>query len=201
MPEYDAVVAVTAGTGDMQREMNTVWDKILPAFSNKALPEDPEGDRKLSAKLASLSMPLAPGQATSPMAASVAGKRFVFPSNPKGVESLVFTPGTGGANDRVTLRISGADQVMECGRGAWVKGTADHALCVEPLVSWEFPPFSASGAWTSSDTYTAVVCHYLTPYTTIERLKFSGDGVELWARNNVGFGGNPEVRLVGKAQP
>jgi CubicO group peptidase (beta-lactamase class C family) len=201
MPEYDAVVAVTAGTGDMQGEMNTVWDKILPAFSHTALPADPEGDRKLSEKLASLSMPLAAGQATSQIAGSVAGKRFVFPSNPKGVESVVFTPGKDGANDRVTLRISGADEVMECGRGAWVKGTAHEALCVEPLVRAEFPAISVSGAWSSADTYTAVVCHYRTPYTTTERLKFSGDTVELWAQNNVGFGGNPEVRLVGTAQP
>ena len=48
MPEYDAVIAVTAGTGDMQGELNLVWDKIIPAFSASALPADPDSDRRLA---------------------------------------------------------------------------------------------------------------------------------------------------------
>jgi len=32
MPEHDAVVAITADLGDMQAELNMVWDTILPAL-------------------------------------------------------------------------------------------------------------------------------------------------------------------------
>lgn len=32
LPKYDAVVAVTAGLCDMQRELNVIWDELLPAL-------------------------------------------------------------------------------------------------------------------------------------------------------------------------
>ena len=41
MPEQDAVLAITADTGDMQAELNVVWDKLLPAMASAdALPEN-----------------------------------------------------------------------------------------------------------------------------------------------------------------
>lgn len=48
LPEQDAVVAITANTGDMQAELNVVWDKLLPAFSDKPLPENAPNVAKLS---------------------------------------------------------------------------------------------------------------------------------------------------------
>jgi CubicO group peptidase (beta-lactamase class C family) len=40
LPEQDAVVAMTADNRDMQGQLNVVWDKLLPAFHESALPED-----------------------------------------------------------------------------------------------------------------------------------------------------------------
>ena len=37
MPDQDAVIAITADTGDMQGELNVIWDKLLPAFQAGAL--------------------------------------------------------------------------------------------------------------------------------------------------------------------
>ncbi|MCA9129142.1 MAG: serine hydrolase [Planctomycetales bacterium] len=54
MPEQDAVVAITANTGDMQKSMNIVWDKLLPAFHDTALPEDAAAQAKLAATIAEL---------------------------------------------------------------------------------------------------------------------------------------------------
>ena len=47
LPELDAVVAITANTGDMQTELNLVWEKLLPALRDKPLPEDRNGVAKL----------------------------------------------------------------------------------------------------------------------------------------------------------
>jgi CubicO group peptidase (beta-lactamase class C family) len=47
MPDQDTVVAITADTGNMQGELNCIWDHLLPAFGNDPLPEDAEGDAKL----------------------------------------------------------------------------------------------------------------------------------------------------------
>ena len=47
LPEQDAVFAITAETGDMQGELNVVWDKLLPAFQAKTLPENKVEQDKL----------------------------------------------------------------------------------------------------------------------------------------------------------
>lgn len=54
MPEQDAVLAVTADTGDMQGELNVVWDKLYPAFRNKSLSEDTAAQEKLKDMVAKL---------------------------------------------------------------------------------------------------------------------------------------------------
>ncbi len=40
MPEQDAVLAITAQTGQMQAELDLVWSKLLPAFQAAPLPAD-----------------------------------------------------------------------------------------------------------------------------------------------------------------
>ena len=57
MPEQDAVVAITAQTGQMQTELDLVWQKLLPAFRAEALPPNEAGQAKLKQVAASLSAP------------------------------------------------------------------------------------------------------------------------------------------------
>jgi CubicO group peptidase (beta-lactamase class C family) len=46
LPDQDAVIAMTAASNSMQAQLNVVWDKLLPAFGAKALPEnEPEQDK------------------------------------------------------------------------------------------------------------------------------------------------------------
>ncbi len=54
LPAQDAVVAITAQTGDMQGELNAIWDRLLPAFQAGALPEDTAGQEKLRQTVAFL---------------------------------------------------------------------------------------------------------------------------------------------------
>jgi CubicO group peptidase (beta-lactamase class C family) len=54
IPEKDAVIAITADTGNFQGEMNAIWDKLYPAFQSEALPENREGVEKLNQSLATL---------------------------------------------------------------------------------------------------------------------------------------------------
>jgi CubicO group peptidase (beta-lactamase class C family) len=56
LPEQDAVIALTADTGDMQKELNVVWDYLLPALKPAPLPEQPEEVAKLQALLAGLTV-------------------------------------------------------------------------------------------------------------------------------------------------
>ena len=56
MPEQDAVVAITANTGDMQAELNVVWDNLLPAFQPAPLPANAAEEAKLKETLAKLAV-------------------------------------------------------------------------------------------------------------------------------------------------
>jgi CubicO group peptidase (beta-lactamase class C family) len=47
IPDKDTVIAITAQTGDMQGELNVVWDKLYPALGDKPLPEDAAAQEKL----------------------------------------------------------------------------------------------------------------------------------------------------------
>lgn len=40
LPDQDAVVVITANTGNMQGELNAIWDNLFPAFRDHPLPED-----------------------------------------------------------------------------------------------------------------------------------------------------------------
>ncbi|WP_145030121.1 serine hydrolase domain-containing protein [Caulifigura coniformis] len=40
LPDQDAVIAITSDTGDLQGELNVVWDELLPAFESSTLPEN-----------------------------------------------------------------------------------------------------------------------------------------------------------------
>ena len=63
LPEQDAVVAITAETGDMQQELNVVWDHLLPALQKGPLPEQPEELAKLKALTARLTVSPPPAAA------------------------------------------------------------------------------------------------------------------------------------------
>lgn len=54
MPDQDAVVASTAQTGNMQGELDAIWEKLLPAFQTGALPENPDAQAKLKQAVANL---------------------------------------------------------------------------------------------------------------------------------------------------
>ena len=57
LPKEDAVIAITANAGDMQAELNVVWDKLLPAIQTTPLPENPEQQAKLKETLVNLAVP------------------------------------------------------------------------------------------------------------------------------------------------
>ncbi len=54
IPDKDAVIAITADTGNFQGEMNAIWDKLYPAFQAEPLPDDAAGQEKLKQLVAKL---------------------------------------------------------------------------------------------------------------------------------------------------
>lgn len=54
IPEHDAIVVMTAKTGNMQRQLEVVWDHLLPALGTEELPENSEGNRRLRDRIQGL---------------------------------------------------------------------------------------------------------------------------------------------------
>lgn len=193
MPQHDTVVAINSGTSDMGGVMKMIWNKLLPELRAAAIPENADAHAKLTARLAGLTYPVQAGAATSPLAASISGRRFAFASgegNSLGLESIrLDIAADGGVSISTTIR--GQSQQVATGYGKWVKGT----LTTGP----DGPqPVAVSGAWTADDTYAVQVYRYRTPFIQSLTLKFAGDEVTAQPSQNVGFGNNKPAPLTGK---
>lgn len=72
LPEHDTVVAVFAGTEDMQGELDILWEHLLPALGPTPRP-DGAGDARLAARLAGLAQPTAAQRTGGDVAAPPGG--------------------------------------------------------------------------------------------------------------------------------
>ncbi|HEX5270989.1 MAG TPA: serine hydrolase [Gemmataceae bacterium] len=190
MPDQDAVVAITSGVRDMQAVLNLVWDHLLPAMKSAPLSADDEGDRRLRARLAGLTVSTPKATTSARIPKEVSGVTFSFPANDQKVEALGLELGA----DGVTLigRSNGGDeQRIACGSGEWKKGRFAFGRTAAQ-------PAAASGAWTADDTYTVKVCFNETPYVLTARLDFSGGKLRLDPTWNVSFGGTRPAPLTGE---
>jgi len=193
MPDRDAVVAITAGTKDMQAVLNLVWEKLLPTLREGRLPVDPESDKKLRDALGGLKVRLLEGSGSPGPAAGQSGKRFAFPSNDEKIEvvALEFDDDAGAAT--LVIRREGVDQRIACGRNQWTKGR----LALGPT---DEQPVAVCGAWIAEGTYAAKICLYETPFCLTVSLRFSGDQVLFDAEYNVAFGPTKRPQLVGRRE-
>ena len=193
LPQYDAVVAITSGTRNMQGVMNLVWDKLLPAMQPKRLGANKEARKKLEQTLANLTLRPQHGTGSPATAAKWSGKTFTFPGNNQKLETVALEFGNVGSPVTLVTRCNGVEQRTVCGSGAWMKGRMTYAALTEQ-------PVAASGAWTADDTYTAQLCFYETPFVLTLNLKFSDDQLLYDCEYNVNFGPTKQPQLVGKSQ-
>jgi CubicO group peptidase (beta-lactamase class C family) len=194
LPQYDAVVAITSGVRDMQAVMNLVWDKLLPAMQPHAVAENAAAQRALKAKLASLVVKVAPGQASSPIASKVSGRWYQLPDNDRGMRavSLDFS-----AAPTLHVRTANGESITPIGLGLWAtsKGWTngiDRMLSVTPPVS-----IGASGGWTADSVFTVKLVAPETPFYSTMQFRYDGDRVVIDGENNVGFGDRKLPTLTG----
>jgi hypothetical protein len=187
LPQEDAVVAITSGTRDMQRVLDIVWKKLLPAFRPVALPADEPASKALVAKLASLSVPLPPAGKAPP---AIAGRRYAFGDNGAKLASVAVDAGADG--DTVVYVVDGQEHRIPSGRGSWKMG--DVAWAGMPA-----RPAAVAGGF-EGETFTSRICFVETPFVTTVRLSFDGDQVRLVSEANVGFGPTKLPEIVGTSE-
>ncbi|MET4703967.1 serine hydrolase domain-containing protein [Frigoribacterium sp. UYMn621] len=171
LPEQDSVVVLTSALPVAQLALDLVWEHLLPAFGDSALPP---ADSPLDGVLADLSIPTVAGDATSATAELVAGVRFSF-DHPT-VSAVTVEPG------RLIVDEHGAITELAFEHGRWL-GSADSRV-------W------ASGAWVSPDTLVVRALDVVTPYSRTVTLAFASDAVTLDIAQNVAFGDLPHTHAV-----
>jgi CubicO group peptidase (beta-lactamase class C family) len=198
VPELDAVVAITSGVRDMQRVMNLVWDKLLPAMKSTPLAEDSTARRKLELRLADLMMWLPSGQPTATLAAKVSGRWYQFPENDRRIQAVALD--FSAASPALVVRTAGKEARTPIGIGSWAKGRGGFTNDLDQFLSVPVNPLvAASGAWTADDVFTVKLALYETPFYSTLAFRFSGDRLLLDAEHNVAFGPTKLPQLVGQA--
>jgi CubicO group peptidase (beta-lactamase class C family) len=191
MPEYDAVLAITSGVGDMQAVMNAAWNCLLPAMDNQALPANPEAHQVLRNTLEKLSYIPPAGEETSPLAERYSERKITIKRNPLKVSALTFVFGPDSTS--MTVRTRRRDFVIELGQGVWRYGKS--ALLGERRNNL----MAASGVWTAPDTYQATLRFYETPFfNTITAHFGEGGEVTVESKMNVGFGPTEAPPMKGR---
>ena len=191
MPEQDVVLAMNSGVQNMQFVLDKVWEHLLPAVQSEPLPADSKAYDELCEKLADLSLPLAKGQAWSPMAEQWSGKSYEMESNRFGMESVAIQFSEKG--NTLILHDQRGDHSIPIGFSTWLKGTSDaRARGDEPI--------AACGAWTADDTYEVRVCCTEDTYCPVFRFHYSGGELQWEVQANATWDWEPSgiTKIIGR---
>jgi len=198
LPEQDAVIVLTSGAQDMTGLLDRVWETVLPAFKKRTLKADRPAHQRLEQRLRSLQVRTPSGSVTSPIAASILGKTFRFPTNDSGLEALTLET-SGPEGWLLTRTIAGKTESLRCGHGRWMTGTGHLGDSPRgPIGALGEESLGASAAWTSDDTWTVKICACGTPFQTTHTLRFTDGELTLSTATQVRFGGAPQAPLKGR---
>jgi len=154
LPEYDAVIASTAATEQMQKVLDEVWRHLLPAFGPKPLDGRADEDEALSRRLARLALPPVPAKPAPPVRQEAWSNAEFTARGGECADQPTLTSVTVGADPdgwTVTLADGGERHTLRLATSAW---SVDEG----PL------PTAASGGWTDPDTLRVDVLFLETPH-------------------------------------
>jgi CubicO group peptidase (beta-lactamase class C family) len=163
MPGQDAVLAITSGVTNMQQVLDVVWQYLLPALGPAALPADRAAHQALERKLAGLAHAPVAGQASSPIADALSGRRFVMQDNPLGIQEVTFDFTTSPAS--ATIQSTTGRQHFQLGYGRWHEQVVPFTKLGLPIVATTGPQrLAASAAWVDDHHLAARAWLRQTPY-------------------------------------
>jgi CubicO group peptidase (beta-lactamase class C family) len=156
LPSQDAVIAITAESGNMPAILNAVWTHILPALKTEKVSSDKAISDSLTQKLKTLALPLPAVEANAPMAETVSGKTYNFADNTLkiAVASVVFEK-----NDCVfTLQDQQGKHQVRCGINQWAESKTTVSVMPMKLVMTPVPGetqtrVAGTGTWIDATTF------------------------------------------------
>jgi CubicO group peptidase (beta-lactamase class C family) len=188
MPEQDAVLAITSGTGDMQKVMNLAWKHLLPGMKEGALPPDEEGAALLDQKLNELAISYVKGEKESSNVSDVFDGIYRITSEGSDISGVSFDFGT--QPHVITFHSEKGKQNLKAGYGSWEAGSFVNPGFISSKVA-------VCGAWRTPDTYLVKMVYDETPYIEEFTFRFAERQL-IWDRElNVSFGPTKTETLKG----
>ncbi|MBS1372304.1 MAG: beta-lactamase family protein [Lentisphaeria bacterium] len=180
MPDQDIAIAITSGLRNMQQILDLVWDILLPAVRETALPSAPEDAEALQTEFDAWAMPVL-GSA----GLELPRRSFALAENLLRFETLDFASFA----DHVELTLDGGTLKAGFGRQ------------VENLLSWREPVprrMAASVRQVSGREFELLVCCCETPFQWSFRLELGEESVTLTRSANVLFRSGEWPVLAGR---
>jgi CubicO group peptidase (beta-lactamase class C family) len=196
MPDEDAVVVMTAETGDMQAELNLVWKYLLPAMHKDALPADPTSFTNLGKHLAGLALPPLVNADTQ---AGIAAQKFSILPNVLGIKSISFRMVNGIC--RMVLEKDSALYAFNFATGKWLLGTTDMqgpsnlAYAKEDFSFLKPYKIAGSYGWQDGQTLQFKLRYIESPHSEIITCHFTNN--KLVADIEYSNQGNKKIELAG----
>jgi hypothetical protein len=190
LPEQQAVIATTAGTGQVQELLDAAWQYLLPAMKDAPLAPSRTAVKHLRDRLMGLTLACPAGRAMSPIAPALAGRRFALTENPLGARALSFTWRDKGCS--LSLERADGRITIPLGFGRWIASRAN----APGLVPWlalfgktvRLGEIAIAGAyaWKDDQTLTLRLQYIETPHHHGVTVRMKDD--ELTFETSDGFG-------------
>ncbi|GGF98310.1 serine hydrolase domain-containing protein [Paenibacillus aceti] len=191
MPEQDAVLAITSGTGDMQGILNSAWDYLLPGFLPEPVATN-EGSAELSEYIAKLQLEAPQLRSESILETQVSGKRYEIDQDqmaqvPFPLKELRIEFDRDSA--RLNMKLESEDSIT-LGREHWL---------VESTITIEGKRTRVAGSftWKSQDELVLTMQAIETPFCATLEIRFADNTLTMNSRYNVGW--DEVITVQGKA--
>ncbi|MFC2089536.1 serine hydrolase domain-containing protein [Bacteroidota bacterium] len=180
LPEKDAVIAITAEAGDMQKELNLVWDHLLPAMKDEALPPNKELQTRLEDRIASLVLEPPIGKEHPEKEAEISGSAFTFAEQEE-YEKVSFKFSDG----QCTMKQNIGDKNFHFvfGNGKWILGETEkrgtNLLAQPEKYIVDLMPFKVAGAyrWIEPNTLELTLRYIESPHSDHYTIIFEGESI------------------------
>jgi CubicO group peptidase (beta-lactamase class C family) len=186
LPEQDAVIAITSETMDMQGELNLIWKILLPAFQKGSLKPNKSDDAVLTAKLASLSLPV---KKESIQSSALSRKIFVIDSNSLDIKSMTF--GMKDNKYRLGINTSSEHYSFNLAPDSWEPGVTTLAgpyllsAATNNLKGLSIFKVASEYTWIDERTLELVVRYTESPHTRTLLCHFDGDKISVVVKRSV----------------
>ncbi|MDR9855109.1 serine hydrolase [Paenibacillus sp. VCA1] len=189
LPEQDAVVAITAGTGDLQGVLNCVWEHLLDAFLPEPVQED-ERFSELKERLAKLRLDMPGFEPRSDMEARIGGKIYDLEENRFSLQSFRIDFGEDSAC--LTFEKEEGDEIITLGRQCWAMGQS-------PAFGGRDTRTASSFTWKAPDQILLSIRGVETPFCITMEVRFGEEDIKIDHKFNVSFEADEDRPIVGKA--